>query len=92
MDIRELENLVDDMAASARSLAEHLRKSSPDLPLLPLDAPAEVHQARQNMLRNATKIQTLLIEPANIVQNIAIQVGALPAVQCVRPNEANRPR
>jgi hypothetical protein len=94
MDATELEALVDDLAASARTLAEYLRRSPASPPSVPLAAPADVHQAQQTVLKNALKIQTLLTAPASIVRHLAIQVSAphVPLVWGIRPDQAHRRR
>ncbi|KAF2648486.1 hypothetical protein K491DRAFT_722525 [Lophiostoma macrostomum CBS 122681] len=84
MDATELEALANDLAGSARTLASYLQGSvgpSANAPPIPLDAPANVQQARRNALKNALKIQTLLAEPAGMVQYLAVQTQMVACMQ-----------
>lgn len=45
-------------------------------PLIPPEAPAEAHRARRSIMANIAKLQTLLAEPSDFVQELARQVSA----------------
>ena len=81
--VTELEAQANHLAAAARTITAYLRgpgnltsstRSQRTLSLLPIDAPSDVHQARESLLRNVANIQQLLAEPAAIVQKLAVQV------------------
>ena len=48
-------------------------------PLIPPEAPAEAHRARRPIMANIAKLQTLLAEPADFLQELARQVGLSPS-------------
>lgn len=86
--ITELETCADELAAAARSLANHCRSAdiqpspspspSPTTQLnVPNEAPGGAHRARRAVLTSAARLQVLLSEPADFLQRLASQVGRL---------------
>lgn len=49
-------------------------------PLIPPEAPAEAHRARRSILANIAKLQTLLAEPADFLQELARQNQLLACI------------
>jgi hypothetical protein len=79
-----LEGLTGEIAAAAEVLSTYCGNVNaypdpvpPTVPqsVVPTDAPSEAHQARRSIIANAANLQTLLSEPADFIQRLAIQVG-----------------
>ncbi|KAI1504044.1 O-methyltransferase family protein [Biscogniauxia marginata] len=74
--LSQLETYTTELATAARALADQCRDaglgSTPDL-ALSRDAPLEVHRARRNVLTAVAKVQTLLAEPVDFIQQLASQ-------------------
>ncbi|KAI1493818.1 O-methyltransferase family protein [Biscogniauxia mediterranea] len=74
--LNQLENYTSELATAAKDLADLCRDaglgSTPAL-TLPRDAPLEVHRARRNVLAAVARVQTLLAEPADFIQQLASQ-------------------
>ena len=80
----QLEAHTAELNAAIETLARHCRNIEADdarnapQSLIPPEAPAEVHRARRPILANIAKLQTLLAEPEDFLQELARQVGASP--------------
>lgn len=86
--LTQLERYTNNLAASVKVLSDQMRdaglQSSPGAQTasiwsashlaIPPDAPYEVHHARRSVLTNITKLQTLLMGPDDLIQNLASQV------------------
>jgi len=80
-----LEAHVTSISDGFKLLAERCRDAginstlsgAPSPPVIPSDAPAEIHRQRQTLLAGAIRLQTLLSEPMDFIQNLAKQVGSL---------------
>ena len=59
---------------NAEAPAEGDAENTPQA-LVPPEAPVEAHRARRPILANIAKLQTLLAEPADFLQELARQVG-----------------
>ena len=79
----QLEAYVDEIAAAVKSLANHGRnvEAATDLsagstpqPLVPPEAPSEAHRARRSIMANVAKLPSLLGEPTDFLQQLAVQV------------------
>jgi hypothetical protein len=84
--LTQLEISISELAAAANSFTSHcqgfdtLIDYNPDKtpqPLIPDEAASEAHRARRSILSNIFKIQRLLVEPADFLQQLAIQVRVL---------------
>ena len=82
----QLEAQMAELNASIETLTNHCRDieitsdfeaeaGSAPQPLIPPEAPAEAHRARRPIMANIAKLQTLLAEPADFLQELARQVG-----------------
>lgn len=78
--VAQLEAYTSELAAAVKSLANYCRNveagntgKTPQL-LVPPDAPREAQRARRAVLANVAKLQTLLGEPADFLQQLAAQV------------------
>ena len=85
--LSQLEACTGEIAAAAESLSNYCRNvdghidSAPaNLPqgLVPPEAPSEARRARRSIIANAAKLQTLLDEPADLLQRLATQVCLSP--------------
>ena len=82
--LAQLENYTNELSAAVKTLANHSRNvedssvdfagGSPPKPLLRPDAPSEAHRARRSVLSVVAKLQTLLGEPADFLQQLSRQV------------------
>lgn len=79
----QLEAYADELAAAVRILTDYCRNAevSVDLAagnapqsLVPPDAPSETHKARRSIMANVAKLRILLSEPADFLQQLAVQV------------------
>ena len=81
-----LEAHTTELNAAMKTLTRHCRniEATSDVeveagnapqPLVPPEAPVEVHRARRPIMANIAKLQTLLAEPADFLQELARQVG-----------------
>ena len=73
----QLETWSNDLAIAAKTLSDHCRGDGTALtPHLATTnvAPSEADRARRNILTIATRLQTLLAEPAEFIQHLASQV------------------
>ena len=73
----QLKTWGNDLAIAAKTLSDHCRAdgtaSTPHLAITSV-APGEANRARRNILTIATRLQTLLAEPAEFIQHLASQV------------------
>jgi hypothetical protein len=81
--LTQLETHTSELAAAVKSLAEYCRNVEAPVdfaarnvpqPLVPPEASSEAHQARRSIMANVAKLQTLLGEPADFLQQLAGQV------------------
>ena len=76
----QLEASINDLSIGAKTLIDHLKGvkvgTGPQL-LVPPDIPSEVHRARRNLLANVARLQVLLTEPTDFIQQLASQVSHL---------------
>lgn len=82
-NLAQLETYTSELAAAVKSLAHCCRNvetstdvgvGSPPQPLVPPEASNETHRERRSIMANIAKIQTLLGEPADFLQQLAGQV------------------
>lgn len=75
--LSQLETWSNDLAIAVKTLNDHCRgdgtASTPHLAITNV-APGEADRARRNILTIATRLQTLLAEPAEFIQHLARQV------------------
>jgi len=81
--LAQLEAYTSELVAAAQRLAHYCRDIEAPLdfatgnapqPLVPPEAPSEAHRARRSMMAGLAKLQTLLGEPADFLQQLAGQV------------------
>ncbi len=81
--LAKLEAYTSELAAAVKSLAKYCQnvEAPSDFgngkmpqPLVVPEAPTEAHQARRSIMANVAKLQTLLVEPADFLQQLAVQV------------------
>ena len=75
--LRQLQTHTNDLAVAAKTLAEHCRDTGVGSTLhltVPVDAPCEVHRARRNVLAIVARLQTLLAQPVDLIQQLSSQV------------------
>jgi hypothetical protein len=76
----KLEAYVNELSNAAITLTNYCRNvqgyavGQPSKPFLSAKAPSEVHLARWAILSSVTKLQVLLSEPADFLQQLATQV------------------
>ncbi|GIJ81587.1 hypothetical protein Asppvi_000086 [Aspergillus pseudoviridinutans] len=83
--ITRLESLADEVAAAAKRLADYCRNAgldggSPQV-VVPSEAPRAIREIRRLLLSNLDHLQTLLAEPADLVQRLAVQTQLLACLQ-----------
>jgi hypothetical protein len=83
--ITQLEAQANEVAAAARKLADYCRNarvdgSSPQV-VVPSEAPRAIREIRRLLLSNIDHLQTLLTEPADLVQRLAVQSQLLTCLQ-----------
>lgn len=79
----QLETSTGEIVAAVKSLTDYCRHveapvefavgNAPQSPVPP-EAPSEVHKARRSIMAHIAKLQTLLSEPADFLQRLAVQV------------------
>ncbi|PYI14342.1 hypothetical protein BO99DRAFT_345279 [Aspergillus violaceofuscus CBS 115571] len=85
--LAQLEAVSRDLSAAVEELASHCRHGGIDSlgvrppQLLPTGAPPDVHRARESALASLTKLQVMLAEPTDLLQNLAGQVQLLACMQ-----------
>lgn len=81
--LRQLEAYASELVAAAQRLAHYCRNLEAPVdfaagdapqPLVPPEAPSEAHRARRSMMASLAKLQTVLVEPADFLQQLAGQV------------------
>lgn len=86
-----LEAHTTELNAAMKTLTRHCRniEATSDVeveagnapqPLVPPEAPVEVHRARRPIMANIAKLQTLLAEPADFLQELARQIQLLTCI------------
>lgn len=73
----QLETWTSDLAVAAKTLDDHYRgdgTASPSHSAITNVSPFEADRARRNILAITTRLQTLLAEPAEFIQQLASQV------------------
>lgn len=86
--LAQLESYTNELSAAVKSLANHARNvedstvdfaaASTPQPLVRPDAPSDAHRARRTVLSVIAKLQTLLGEPADFLQQLSRQVQSSP--------------
>lgn len=75
--LSQLEAYSNSLATATKTLLDYSRDavvgSSTHL-IVSRDAPYEVHRARRNILAIVARLETLLAEPADLIQHLANQV------------------
>ncbi len=78
--LAQLEAYTNELAAAVKTLASYCRNFEAPVdfpagntpkPLVQPEAPSDAHQARRSIIANATKLQTLLDEPTDFLQQLA---------------------
>lgn len=98
--LAQLEAYASDLSAAVKNLANYCRNvENPGgftaenvlQPLVLPEAPTEVHQARRSILANVAKLQLLLDEPADFLQQLAKQVfiSSLSLSRMAMPTDMN---
>ena len=81
--LAQLEAYTSDLAAAVKRLIHYCRNvevpanfavGKPPQPLVPPEAPSEAHRERRSIITNLAKLQTLLGEPVDFLQQLARQV------------------
>ena len=81
--LAQLEAYTSELVVAAKSLAQYCRNieapvhfAAGNAPhsLVPPEAPSQAHRARRSMMASLAKLQTLLGEPADFLQQLAGQV------------------
>ena len=79
----QLEACASELSTAVKILADYCRNAEAPVefaagnapqPLVPPDAPSETHKARRSIMANVAKLQILLSEPADFLQQLAVQV------------------
>ncbi|GFF52357.1 conidial yellow pigment biosynthesis polyketide synthase [Aspergillus udagawae] len=83
--ITRLESLANEVAAAAKRLADYCRNAgvdgwSPQV-VIPSEAPRAMREIRQLLVSKLDHLQTLLAEPADLVQRLAVQTQLLACLQ-----------
>lgn len=76
-NLGQLQSYVNELTSAAKIVTDHCPEAniiSKNHITIPSNAPSEVHRARRNLLAVASKLQTLLAEPADFIQQLASQV------------------
>jgi hypothetical protein len=89
MNWKELETYANDLAIAAKSLADRCQdaagasssatpsgSTSPG-PAIPPSAANQIRRAKRNVLAKMAQLQTLLSEPTDVIQHLAVQVSRL---------------
>ncbi|MCJ1251841.1 hypothetical protein MMC30_009079 [Trapelia coarctata] len=80
--LAQLEAYTSELAAAVEKVAKYCRNievpvdfaaGNTPQPLVPPEAPSEAHRARRSIVANVAKLQTLLAEPADFLQQLAGQ-------------------
>jgi hypothetical protein len=83
--ITRLESLANEVAAAAKRLADYCRNAGVDgwnpQVVVPSEAPRAIREIRQLLVGNLDHLQTLLAEPADLVQRLAVQTQLLACLQ-----------
>ncbi|KAF4206983.1 hypothetical protein CNMCM8927_004078 [Aspergillus lentulus] len=83
--ITQLEARANEVAAAARKLADYCRNARVDgscpQVVVPSEAPWAIREVRRLLLSNIDHLQTLLTEPTDLVQRLAVQSQLLACLQ-----------
>ncbi|PYH86369.1 hypothetical protein BO82DRAFT_300183 [Aspergillus uvarum CBS 121591] len=85
--LAQLEAVSRDLSAAVEELASHYRNGGINSlgarppQLLPTGAPPDVRRARESALASLTRLQVMLAEPTDLLQNLAGQVQLLACIQ-----------
>ncbi|KAL8747707.1 MAG: hypothetical protein Q9190_000448 [Brigantiaea leucoxantha] len=86
----QLEAYTAQLAADVGEFVKHCRNAEVPIgsvagdapqPLIPLEAPSNAYQVRRSIMANTTKLQTLLGEPTDFLQQLASQNQLLACLQ-----------
>ncbi|PCG94842.1 Hypothetical protein PENO1_076300 [Penicillium occitanis (nom. inval.)] len=86
--LAKLEALAGELLIATKSLVEHIHNIDASLydtmggpaQLIPPEAPAEAHRARESTLASLTKLRTMLVGPAGFLQDMASQSQLLACI------------
>jgi hypothetical protein len=76
-NLGQLQSYVNELSSAAKVITDHCPDANLNLAShisIPNNAPSEVHRARRNLLAVTTRLQALLAEPADFIQQLASQV------------------
>ena len=88
----QLEAHTVELNAAIETVTSYYRDEAGNVPqpLIPPDAPAEVHRARRPIMANIARLQTLLAGPTDFLQELARQVGlSLLFSDCAGPGPSH---
>ncbi|KAL4987681.1 hypothetical protein BDW68DRAFT_197225 [Aspergillus falconensis] len=85
-DLSDLESHASELASAVKTIISQFPRQSATSrsriqPLIPSDAPKEAHRARQSILSTISSLQTLLANPAEFLQHLAVQNQLLACLQ-----------
>lgn len=76
-NLGQLQSYVNELSSAAKIITDHCPDANLTLAShisIPNNAPSEVHRARRNLLAVTARLQALLAEPADFIQQLASQV------------------
>ena len=86
--LAQLEACTNDLVSAVKNLADYCRNGDDSIdfgittapqPLVPLEAPSEALRTRRSIMASLAKIQILLAEPPDFLQQLAGQVCSAPS-------------
>uniref|UniRef100_A0A093VIS0 O-methyltransferase FtmD n=1 Tax=Talaromyces marneffei PM1 TaxID=1077442 RepID=A0A093VIS0_TALMA len=84
-NLDQLQSYINELNSAAKVITDHcnpyINTGSASHISIPPNAPSEIHRARRNLLAVATRLQTLLAEPADFIQQLASQNQLLACLQ-----------
>jgi hypothetical protein len=76
-NLGQLQSYLNELSSAAKIITDHCLDTNVSLAphiSIPNNVPSEVHRARRSLLAVTTRLQTLLAEPADFIQQLASQV------------------
>ncbi|KAF3390861.1 O-methyltransferase bik3 [Talaromyces pinophilus] len=83
-NLGQLQSYVNELSSAAKVITDHCPDANLNLAShisIPNNAPSEVHRARRILLAVSTRLQALLAEPADFIQQLASQNQLLACLQ-----------
>ncbi|RAO67410.1 uncharacterized protein BHQ10_003422 [Talaromyces amestolkiae] len=83
-NLGQLQSYVNELSSAAKTITDHCPDANLTLTShisIPNNAPSEVHRARRNLLAVTTRLQALLAEPADFIQQLASQSQLLACLK-----------